>query len=154
MLKRCWYDGLVANTENGLRKKAVMADIDELYSKKLAARALTGLVQFREERRKRNTLDQLATQYYRDHAAVERKKLAFDALVSFAIYAKQSLNARTQHKFVLLDKSFTALQDYLASRRKRSQSDRLVQSFAKCTLASKVLKALSMNKVRGREYRE
>ena len=43
--------------EESIRKKAVMKDIDELYSKKLIARALTCFVQFKEERKKRNVFN-------------------------------------------------------------------------------------------------
>ena len=93
-LKRCWFEGLLVNRENGLRKKAVTRDIDELYQKKLIARALTCFVQYSDKRKQVNDLKRMALRYYRDHAAIERKKLAFDALVSFAIHAKQSLNAK------------------------------------------------------------
>ena len=111
-LKRCWNEGLVLNMEEGQRKRAVMRDIDELYSKKLIARALTCFVEFKEERKQRSLNNDLAMRYYKDHAAMDGKKLAFDALVSFAINAKQSLNAKMQHRFVLLCKSFTSLRDF------------------------------------------
>ena len=59
-LRRCWYEGLLVQRDKGLRKKDVIKDIEELYSKKLVARALTGFVQYMDERRKRSMLNQLA----------------------------------------------------------------------------------------------
>ena len=59
-LRHFWHEGLLVNREKGLRKKAVITDIQELYSKKLIARALTACVEFTAERRKHSMLNQLA----------------------------------------------------------------------------------------------
>ena len=87
-------------------------DIDELYSKKLLARALTCFSQFRQERIISKNLNEVAKRYYQEHSAVDRKKKGFDALVSYAIYSKQSQNAKAQHRFILLFKALTSLRDY------------------------------------------
>lgn len=71
-----------------------MQDIDELYSKKLVAKSLASLSNYKQDQQRKQLLNQLANQYYLEHAGLQGKKNAYDALVSFAIYSKQSHNAK------------------------------------------------------------
>ena len=99
-------------------------------------------------------LHDLALQFYKEHGAVESKKKVYDTLVSFAIYTKQSEGARNQHRLTLLFKALVGLRDYQEVKRKGEESVKLVTSFFRCSLATKVVKALKDNTVSNKQHRE
>jgi len=46
-LKMCWHDGLLAYVDECKQKRSVVRDIEELYGKKLLAKALVCLVEYK-----------------------------------------------------------------------------------------------------------
>ena len=50
VLKLCWHGGLLVHVFRRRQKKEFLADICELYGKKLLAKALIGLAEYRKAR--------------------------------------------------------------------------------------------------------
>lgn len=131
-----------------------MRDIDDLYEKKLSAKALACLSDYKKYHQHQTMHKDLADQFYLEHRGVETKRKAYDTLVSFAIYAKQSEGARAQHRLSLLYKALVSLRDYKEDQHKREESVKLVTSFYKCSLATKAVKTLRENTVMRKQHRE
>lgn len=85
------------------------------------AKTLVCLSEYRRTSQHKSMLNDLAKQYYKEHSGIDSKKKAYDALVSYAITAKQSQQAKQQNRFSLLYKAFISLVDYSADRRKTEQ---------------------------------
>ena len=139
------WNAFVDYSRERVRKRIVNKDIEDLCQKKLLSRTLGKLVEYRDHRRVRKIRTERARFHHKIHSLRKTQRIAFFAILKYAIYRKQLKSASIQYLGSLMFKVFDAFKGYQDTAIKKRESRELVTSFYQCTLAKKALKELLNN---------
>ena len=125
---RVW-NAIADYTREKARKRAVNRDIDDLCEKKLLSRAFARLGEYRDHRRVRKIRMERAQYHHKIHSVQKSQRVAFFAVLKYAIYRKQLKSASVQYLGTLMFRVFDAFKGYQDTAIKKRESRELVTSF-------------------------